>query len=120
MVQGRGGAGFALEALKRLAVTGSRFRKKLDGGERPELKVFGLIDHTHATCAALVENAIMRDLLAGHLDSLLAMETERSLLPAGAADKPPSRFRASSPDRRKVAGTPDQGPLSNLLGMAGR
>ena len=56
--------GFALEARQRLRVLGDIIGQELQGDEAIELGVFGLVDHTHAAAAELLDDAVVRDGLA--------------------------------------------------------
>jgi hypothetical protein len=66
VVQRRGGARFAQEALHRLRLVGAILRQELERHLARELHVFGEIDHAHAARAERVEDAIVRDGLADH------------------------------------------------------
>src|SRR6516165_10520774 len=59
VVQGGGGSRLALKALQRLRVAGDIFREEFEGDEAAELDVFGFVNHTHATAAELVDNAVV-------------------------------------------------------------
>ncbi len=61
MVQRRGAAGFALEALEGLAIVGKSFGKKLQSDVAAQAEVFGFVDFAHAPGSELAENAIVRD-----------------------------------------------------------
>ncbi len=69
MIQRRGGAGFALEALERLRVGGDFGRKEFESDEASQLDVFGLVDDAHATAAEFVDDAVVGDGLANHAGS---------------------------------------------------
>src|ERR1019366_6767111 len=60
MVQRRGGASFAPEALQRQPVVSQIVGKKLEGDETAETRVLGLVDHTHPPAANLLQNAVVR------------------------------------------------------------
>ena len=66
MIQCRGGLGFTLKAAKRLQVFGYVIGKELEGYEAAKLDVLGLVNHTHATTAQFVDDAVVRDCLADH------------------------------------------------------
>src|SRR5712692_3871359 len=66
MVEGGGGAGFALEALERLAIARKLLGQKLQGDAAAEARVFGLVHHAHTAATELLEDAIVRDGLADH------------------------------------------------------
>src|SRR5262245_18737678 len=64
MVQRRGRALLAFEALERLPVLGERVGQELQGHEPAEAGVFGLVDDTHTATADLLDDPVMRDGLA--------------------------------------------------------
>ena len=66
MVQRRGRAGFAAEALESLRVLGRIVRKKFERDEAAEQRVFRLVNDTHATAAEHFRDAVVRDGLADH------------------------------------------------------
>ena len=66
VVQRRGGARLALEALEREMVARELRRQKLQRNVAAESGVVGAIHHTHPTRADLLEDAIVRDDLANH------------------------------------------------------
>ncbi len=66
MVEGRGGAGFALEALGCQAILGKLFGEELEGDEAAKSNVFRFIHHSHAAATQLFDNAVMRDGSANH------------------------------------------------------
>jgi hypothetical protein len=66
MVQGRRGLCLPLKAGERLRVAGDFFGQELESHKAVEPRVFSLVDHTHATAAELVNNAVVRDSLADH------------------------------------------------------
>ena len=57
-------ARFAPKALQRLQVFRHVFRKELQGDVATEAQVLGFVDHTHATAAELLEDAVVGDGLA--------------------------------------------------------
>jgi hypothetical protein len=63
VIEGRSGAGLALEALKRLAVLRHFGGKKFQGHAATELGILGFIHHAHATRANLFEDVVMRESL---------------------------------------------------------
>ena len=63
MVQCGSGLGFALEARERLRVAGNVFRQELQGDEAVEPSVLGLVDHTHAAAAELLDDAVVAQVL---------------------------------------------------------
>ena len=64
VIERRGGARLALEALEQLAVLGHLRRKKLQRDAAAELGVLGFVHHAHATRAQFVENLVMQEGLA--------------------------------------------------------
>ena len=66
MIQQRGGAGLALEALQRFFIFVKVFRQKLGGHPAFEVDVLGLVHHTHAARAQLTQNAVVGDGAANH------------------------------------------------------
>ena len=66
MVQGGGSLGFTLEALQCLGVSGHFVGQELQRNETAEVGVLGLVDHTHAAAAELLDDAVVRDGLADH------------------------------------------------------
>ena len=66
MVQGRGGPGFALEALQRRRVFFQLSGQELQGDMPAEVEVLGFIHHAHATAAKLVQDAVVGDGFALH------------------------------------------------------
>jgi len=67
MIERRRGARLALKAFERLTVLGVLFREKLQGGEAAELGIFGLEDDTHPPAAELLQNPVMGDHCADHV-----------------------------------------------------
>ncbi len=67
LVQGRGRAGLAPEALQSLRVVGKFVGKKFQGDEAPQLGVFSFVNHAHPAAAQLVYDAIVRDGLSDHV-----------------------------------------------------
>jgi hypothetical protein len=67
MVQRRGRARFALEALLRGRVGGPLRRQELDGDDAAQSRVLGLVHHAHAARAQLLENPVVRDCRTGHV-----------------------------------------------------
>src|SRR5271157_3649167 len=66
MVQRRGGASFAPEALQRLPVVSQIVGKELEGDEAAKTGVLGLIHHTHPAATELLDDAVVRDGCADH------------------------------------------------------
>ena len=53
MVQGGGGSGLTLKTLKRLMITREFFRQEFQGYAATQLRILGLIHHSHAATAQL-------------------------------------------------------------------
>jgi hypothetical protein len=60
----RSGAGFAAKTLQRLRILGNILGKELEGDRAAEHGVLGLVNHTHAATAQLLDDPVMRDGLA--------------------------------------------------------
>jgi hypothetical protein len=66
MIQGGSGLRFPLEAPQRLGITGNFFGQELEGNEAMQPRIFGLINHSHATATESLDDAVVRDGLANH------------------------------------------------------
>ncbi len=66
MVQGRGGPSLTAKTLERLRVLGEVIGQELQRDIAPELRVFGFVNHSHATAAQLFGNPVVRDGLIDH------------------------------------------------------
>ena len=66
MVQGRGRLSLSLEAGQCLRISGHFIRQKLQGDKAVQADVLSLVDHTHATTAEFLDDAVMRDDRADH------------------------------------------------------
>ena len=66
MIQRRGGAGLALEALQRRRVFLQLSGQELQSHVPAEAEIFGLIHHAHAAAAELVQDAVVGDGFARH------------------------------------------------------
>jgi hypothetical protein len=64
-----GGLSFPAEAFERLRVTGNLFRQELQGDEATKLRVLGLVHDTHPTTAQLLDDVVMRNVLAEQVKS---------------------------------------------------
>ena len=64
MVQGGGGAGFALEAIERLWIVREIVGEKFESDEAAEAGVFGFVDDAHSAAAEFFDDAVMGDGLA--------------------------------------------------------
>ena len=67
MVQCRGSFRFALKAGEGLRVSRNVVGQKLERYEAVEFHILGLVNHTHAATAQLLDDAVVRDGLADHL-----------------------------------------------------
>jgi hypothetical protein len=59
MIQGRGGLGFALEALQRLLIPYDAVRQEFQGNETVQSGVFGFVDDAHASTAEFFDDMKM-------------------------------------------------------------
>ncbi len=101
MIECRGGACLALEALQRLAVSSQIVRKKFERDGTAEPGVFRLVHHAHAAAANLFDDAVMGDGFTDlHLTDLRGMCATSvmdwlQILPEGRVDRvakiPPRR-----------------------------
>jgi len=66
VIQRRGRLGLLDESPFPLGIGDFLRRQHLDGDESIEMRVTGLVDDTHAAFAELLEDAVVRDLLADH------------------------------------------------------
>ena len=66
MLQCRGRARFALEALQRHRVARQRLRQELHGDAAAQLEVFRGVDHPHPAAPEDLQNAVVGNDLAGH------------------------------------------------------
>jgi hypothetical protein len=66
MIQRRGGARFALEALDRLAVAGQVLRQELQRDGALEPQILGPVDDAHAAGTECLDDPVMRDAFADH------------------------------------------------------
>lgn len=64
VVQGRGGACLALEALNRSRVPGVLVGQELEGNAATQLGVFGAVHHSHTAAAQPIQNFIVGNPLA--------------------------------------------------------
>jgi hypothetical protein len=69
MVQLRSGAGFAHEAVERLAVVHHLLGNELESDVTGQARVFRLIHHAHATTTELSNDVIVGDCLADHSEA---------------------------------------------------
>jgi len=66
MIQRGSSLGFALETAEGLRVFGYVVGQKLEGNEAAELHILGLVHHTHAAAAKLLNDAVVGDGLTDH------------------------------------------------------
>ena len=66
MIEGRGGAGLALEPFDSCGFLDSSSERNFNATVTPQPRVFGQVDNAHATLAQLIQDAIVRDGLADH------------------------------------------------------
>ena len=74
MVQGRSSLSLSLEAGQCLGVFGHFIGQKLQRDESVQGYVLCLVDDTHAAAAEFLENAVMRDDLADHEETVCFLE----------------------------------------------
>src|SRR5262245_22533166 len=67
MVEGRGGLGLALEALKGDRILGELFRQELQSGTATQLEIFGFVHHSHTTAAEDLQHSVLADFLPGQV-----------------------------------------------------
>jgi hypothetical protein len=60
MIQGRGGLGLTPKTFQSLAVLRKVFREEFERNKSLKARVLGLVDHTHAAIAELLQNAVVR------------------------------------------------------------
>ena len=77
MIEGRGRASLAAEALQRLWITRHFIGKEFEGDETAEVGVFGLVDDSHASAAEFIDDAVVRDRLAYHQAQILRWRSKR-------------------------------------------
>ncbi len=61
VVEGRGGASFALKALEAYGIVGEFVGQELERDEAAEFEILGLVDHTHPTATDLLDDPVVRD-----------------------------------------------------------
>src|SRR5690349_15516905 len=66
MVQSGSSLGFALEAAESLSVSCNIVGQELEGNKPTEFHILGLVHDTHAATANLLDDAVVRDVLADH------------------------------------------------------
>jgi hypothetical protein len=80
MIQGGRSLRFALESGQSLRVFGDFIGQEFQGDETMQLHVLGLVDDTHATAAELLDDAIVRDVLADQVTKLAPDNTRAQAL----------------------------------------
>ena len=70
---------FAAEALQSLGVLGDFFGQELQSDKTIEPGVLGLVDHTHPAAAELLDDAVVRDGLAEHLQECYGVRSGMSI-----------------------------------------
>jgi hypothetical protein len=66
VAQGGSCLSLPLKTRECLRVAGNLFRKKLEGNESAQARVFGLVDDAHPASADFLYDAVMRNGLADH------------------------------------------------------
>ena len=59
MIDGRSGLSFSLKSRQALRLFGKIVGQKFESDETVKASVFGPVDHTHATTAKLLDDAVM-------------------------------------------------------------
>jgi hypothetical protein len=70
MVQSRRGASFALESLQGLLIACQVVWQELQSHEPPQARVFRFVNNTHPATAESLQDSIVRDGLANHLEGM--------------------------------------------------
>src|SRR5580693_4693055 len=79
MVQRRGSFGFPLKAAQGLRIIGHVIGQELEGDKTSELNILSLVHHAHSAAAELLNNAIVRDVLADHWRESYVWDTGKSM-----------------------------------------
>jgi hypothetical protein len=66
VIQRRSSASFPLKTLDSQMVFGDLFRQEFHGDKAAQLKVFGLVNHTHTAPTKLLDNSIVGNDFANH------------------------------------------------------
>ena len=66
MIERRGGSCLQQKAVQGILIAGELRRQKLQSDSPPQIKVFSLVDHSHAAASELADDAVMRDGLTDH------------------------------------------------------
>ena len=80
MVQGRQGAGLAVEAGQALGVLGEMVGQDLERHLAAQLGVLGQVDGAHAAFAEFAEDFVVGQSLADHLSALLLEKIKRNVI----------------------------------------
>jgi len=67
MIERRCGPRLAAKAFQGARVLGYIRGKELEGNEPAELRILGLVDHTHPAAAQFLDDAVVRNGLADHV-----------------------------------------------------
>ena len=70
VIQGRGGARFTAKAFDGLRVLRNIVGQEFQGDVAAETRVFGFVDHAHATAAEFSEHVVVRNIAANHRGSV--------------------------------------------------
>ncbi len=73
MIQRGSGLGFTFEAGQGLRIIGNVVREELQGDKAVQFYVFGFVDHTHASAAEFLDDAVVRDGLADQMGAVRAL-----------------------------------------------
>ena len=109
VVEGRGRARLALEALDGLAVPGQLVRQELERHRAAQARVLGLVDDTHAAAADLLEDPVVGEGFADHVSWWKPTE---HVMRRGVGRQTPARRPARSRSTGSRASRPDR--LSDL------
>ena len=71
--------GFPPETTESLCVVGEFVGKELEGNGAAELQILGLVDHTHAAAADLLDDAVVRDGSPDHWRESYVCESGKSM-----------------------------------------
>ena len=74
MVQPRGSTRFTAEALEGMRIFGNFRRQELERDEAAQFGIFGLIDYAHPTATEFLDDAIVRNGAADHVQNMLCRQ----------------------------------------------
>ena len=83
MIEGRGGLGLLDEPALAFGVGDLLGRQDFQGNKAVEVRVAGLVDHSHPALAQLLEDLVVGDTLAEHTTGPLSNHRLRGVLSAG-------------------------------------